>query len=727
MEGQLPDDGLKWFGEGFDGFPKRLPDDCVEYVIHVIHGGLNSNAALRTRLNEILKAANELKKKLLKDYIWQRQDFNLALHPKIDVATASAKSAPKTVSHLRGRTDFGDSIADEWLIVYLLTELSKGNPDAWIRVYDTDGEFLLIEAANALPKWLNPEICENRVWINDGRIKIIPVDKSSLPRNLTSEEALSFIKRTPSDLLVDQDIQQEAFHRLREYPSAISSSFHHALITIPRKLAYLLHRNPAYISPAIESFYLRDPVSLKPLTTKDTNTLRFAPEDFVTVRVKFTKVGFAQLRSQIFDPPPAWTGIIPRMQDEKVALGMKLTCGFEMLVTDKQYQDKRAVQEMNLLLEDLESGEEELPGDDEIELWPHVQDDDKWLNIDFKDFEKELDGKANSSGGKGGFGDQGAQENLRKMVSRFEDFLEDDEAGVDGVDDMDEDDDDDDAQSSSHVKDDQESKAEKQESEEPKVKDFAATGDKNEHEEPQTKFNAPEALEDMEFERAIHDTAAMPAWHIEKSGLLDEARRLALEDDAEMSDGVVDESEELRKVMELMEQELKGHGALNLENGTYKKVKSKGKAAADVASHGNIKPVFGPPRPPHMLSTSSDQPSKTNSKSVKFASTTSTKEEEEEEDESADEEINPSRSKNASIRPKPPAFARSGPFDNQSEDIEEGAELSSDEDDGFNDVDLGLAKNMLEAFKGQAGMSGPAGNLMKALGVQMPRDEEGED
>lgn len=33
------------------------------------------------------------------------------------------------------------------------------------RVYDTDGEFLLIEAANALPKWLNPEIADHRVCI----------------------------------------------------------------------------------------------------------------------------------------------------------------------------------------------------------------------------------------------------------------------------------------------------------------------------------------------------------------------------------------------------------------------------------------------------------------------------------------------------------------------------------------------------------------------------------
>ena len=34
----------------------------------------------------------------------------------------------------------------------------------FLRVLDTDGNFLLIEAAYFLPKWLKPETSENRVW-----------------------------------------------------------------------------------------------------------------------------------------------------------------------------------------------------------------------------------------------------------------------------------------------------------------------------------------------------------------------------------------------------------------------------------------------------------------------------------------------------------------------------------------------------------------------------------
>jgi hypothetical protein len=60
--------------------------------------------------------------------------------------------------YLHGFTNYGDSVE-----VYILKELSNRFPELWIKVVDTDGEFLLIEAANALPRWLNPEIVDNRV------------------------------------------------------------------------------------------------------------------------------------------------------------------------------------------------------------------------------------------------------------------------------------------------------------------------------------------------------------------------------------------------------------------------------------------------------------------------------------------------------------------------------------------------------------------------------------
>lgn len=644
MDDSLPqDDGLKWFGEGFDGFPKRLPDDCVEYVIYVIDEKLRNIAATRTRLNQILKTATAICKEHTKDCIWQRETFELKLRPTLLEPESKKASLPEAQPpHLRGRTSFGDAVADEWLIVYLLLELSKQCPDAWIRVYDTDGEFLLIEAANALPKWLNPDIAEHRVWINNGHLRIVPLGKEATVRNLSLQAALSFIQSSPDKLIISPFIEDEAFYRLRDYPKAIGESLHHALVTVPRRLAYLLHQQPAYVSPAVEAFYLRDPIALKPLATKDLNTLRLPPEDFVTVSVKFTKVGYAQLRSQVFDPPPAWTGILPRMDDEKVAMGMKLTCGFEMLLADPKEQDTRVVREIKVLLEDVESGDEPLPNDRTILSWSQRQDDEKWLDIDYNDFDQELAGKKGKGAGGKGFGDQGAQENLRKMVSRFEDFLKDDEAGVDGIDDE---------EDSSGASD----------------NDADETDDGGEDKEG--------SFSEAEFERAMKEMMGMPADEIEKTGLLAEARKLALEDE-EMGNASKeeesDEDQEMKKIMEMYKKELKGHGALRLDGDRIVKSGGTGKRKTKPEAHvdrQSNKVMFGPERPPGMQVTKLPEVGE------------------------ADEEVGPGEE-----------------------------ELSSD-DEEFNDVDLNLAKNMLESFKGQAGMAGPAGAMLKRFGINMPRDE----
>jgi hypothetical protein len=73
-----PADGFKWFGEGFDGFPARLPDDCVEYAIYIVDPKIREGER-RERLRKVQAAGTDLARKLLKDYVWQREKFGLAL------------------------------------------------------------------------------------------------------------------------------------------------------------------------------------------------------------------------------------------------------------------------------------------------------------------------------------------------------------------------------------------------------------------------------------------------------------------------------------------------------------------------------------------------------------------------------------------------------------------------------------------------------------------------
>lgn len=447
MTAEKTSDGFKWFGEGFDGFPKTLPEDCVEYTIHIIDSKL-SNLEKREQLRKVQAAGLKLTSELTRGFIWQREGFDLALEREAGEA------------FLQGRTNYGDSVEDEWLVVYILRELSRKFPQIWIRVVDNDGQFLLIEAAGVLPRWLNPEVADYRVWLHSGKLLIIglaELEEDSLqpksnPKVLSLGQAIASIEHHPSDLIDLPQIQAEALYRLQKYPGQIADNLHHALVSIPRKLAYILHEDPAYVSPAVEAFYLRDPIALRPLQAQDINGLVFPPRDFVRVSTKFTKVGYAQLKSQHFDPPKLWVKASPFINDPKsqaeLELGMKLTNGFEMLVADPQNQDSKAVREIKILLEDIDAEEVSLPSDATLRDGDMREDDEKWLDINFEDFEKELGGKnaSSSSDNQGGFGHQGTHDHLRKMVSRFEEFLNDEAAGAEGaeyLDDMDEDDDDD--------------------------------------------------------------------------------------------------------------------------------------------------------------------------------------------------------------------------------------------------------------------------------------------
>lgn len=69
---------FKWFGEGFEGFPKSLPDDCVEYCIFHVDNA-TEGIELRDQLRKVQVAATKLTKALTKDFIWQKEGFTLEL------------------------------------------------------------------------------------------------------------------------------------------------------------------------------------------------------------------------------------------------------------------------------------------------------------------------------------------------------------------------------------------------------------------------------------------------------------------------------------------------------------------------------------------------------------------------------------------------------------------------------------------------------------------------
>ncbi|KAK3301494.1 SGT1 protein-domain-containing protein [Chaetomium fimeti] len=613
--------------EDFDGFRMRVSEDYAEYMLFVI--GDKTDSSLPS-LEVVRKAADRKLDELAKDYIWQREPF------KLEAKTQKGLGLP----YLHGITHYGDNVEDEWLIVYLLRELSKAFSQLWIRVSDSDGEFLLIEAAKVTPKWLSPENDANRVWIHDGKLLIIPLTDSTTTatsKPLSLPEAIKTIKTSPPPTLIHSPlVEAESFYRLEKYPAQITTALHHSLVTIPRKLAHILHARPKAVAPATEAFYLRDPRALKPLlsppslspSTKQqeggsSSLLTFPPTDLVTVSVRFTKVLYAQLRSQHFAPPPAW-GPAMRAAEAKASaasaadaeaapeaakalarleMGVKLTTGFELLARTAGQSASRVVREVALLLEDLveDGGDSALPTDGEIARWEGAgrEDDDGWMDIDFGDFERELEGKKTNTG-ESGFGDAAAQADLRKIVSRFEAFLNDESAGIEGAEteEMDRDDDSDEEEGS------------------------------DDDEDREVSFD------EEQFGRMMREMMGLPA---EDDGR-EKGKAKAVEEELDEEDEEEEsEDEEVRKLTEQMESELKKFGALELD--------PKPKTTATIKEKGEG----------------------------------SSKKKEEAEAESSDEAI---------------------------------------------DIDYNLAKNLLESFKSQAGMAGPAGNILGMMGMTLPRDED---
>ncbi|TFB06812.1 Protein ecdysoneless-like protein [Trichoderma ghanense] len=595
-----------------------LSENTLEYMLFVIDSQQADPRKARTRLEAIRKAAVELAQSLTKDYIWQREGFEISL------------KSEHGLLFLHGTTDYGDAIEDEWLIVYLLWELSKAHPDLWVRVSDSDGEFLLVEAANVLPSWLSPEIDRYRVWIHLGKTFLIPLNPQSRdePEHLSLQQAVTFIRSRPDALIHLPAIDAEAFHRLRKYPEQIANSIHHSLVTIPRKVAYILHALPRIVAPAVEHFYLRDANSLKPILSSSA-PLRFPPDDLVTVSVRFSKTLYAQLKSQRFEPPPRWqallrkntsSDLVPKEDQEKLErleMGMKLTCGFEMLAADAENSKSRVVREMAILLEDLEEdGSSALPSDEDIKRWENVdrEDDDSWLDINYEDFERELEGKqaasSSSSKAKSGFGEAQTQENLRKIVSRFEAFLNDESAGLEGaeLDRMDIDDDDED--------------------------------DADDDDEDQD--------EEVSFDQEAFSKMMNQMMGIAATGPAEGEKALQVDAAEESMDTDAEEDRAIQELASRMEAELKEHGTLQLD-------------------------------PP------------TTNRAIK--------------------------SKESLDKGKQPAHKDSG----------QQAQSTDDDDEEEIDIDFNLAKNLLESFKSQGGMAGPAGNLMGLMGFQLPRDEDEEE
>ncbi|KAI8147285.1 SGT1 protein-domain-containing protein [Fennellomyces sp. T-0311] len=282
---------------------------------------LSDHAAMLDRVQESLAMIRSLVQPYTSNYLWQKDQFYLAI--------VHDESKDPSYPYVHGITRFSDCIHDEWFIVSLLRLITEKIPDSIATLFDNDGDVLLIEAAMAIPAWLDPSNSENRVALYKGAVHIIPMPRTpadllQVPIKLTRERAIEIIRDPKIDTLADPAIQKAI-----EARNVDRDERHHATCTLPARAAYVLLEQPQLLPLAVEAFYLRDPVGLKACSMMR----QFPPHESVTTTVAFTKTTYAQTVSQKFYPPKPFH--LPPVRDKRsfarAELGMKVACGLEML------------------------------------------------------------------------------------------------------------------------------------------------------------------------------------------------------------------------------------------------------------------------------------------------------------------------------------------------------------------------------------------------------------
>ncbi|XP_010249441.1 PREDICTED: protein ecdysoneless homolog [Nelumbo nucifera] len=324
----------------------RTPEDSVFYAIFPDFSIHSSKTLKPTATSNAYDCLNQLSSSFpslhvqvldavspyLSDYIWQHEAFNLSLSsiPKPNCLCSSQ------IPHLHGKVRYGDNLEDEWFVVFLLFEITRRFPSVSVRVWDTDGEFLLIEAAYSLPRWIKPENSSNRVFIRQGELHIVP--KERFPSNPSLYDSLRFLATAGVESRASDSVQSVLRKRISGYPERARANMHQVRVRVPVSVAQVLKHEPCLISLAVEGFYDRDIDTMKYAARMEKFLSGGSGEELVQISVRMSRAMYGQLVQQTFQAPK-WYPMPPRTDASaymEAELGMKIACGFEMM-----YQQRR--------------------------------------------------------------------------------------------------------------------------------------------------------------------------------------------------------------------------------------------------------------------------------------------------------------------------------------------------------------------------------------------------
>lgn len=144
---------------------------------------------------------------------------------------------------------------EEKVLLGLLMMLSKRlDPQIFIRVRDTDGDFIMNEIGESLPKEYEFPVACNRLWLNCGKLKLIPLEESC-GDGLRPLEALQFLEDSAFKLLDVETVSKSAVDKLTgNFPNDVLSR----LVRLPLVVENAKHRQILEENPRLISFLLKN-------------------------------------------------------------------------------------------------------------------------------------------------------------------------------------------------------------------------------------------------------------------------------------------------------------------------------------------------------------------------------------------------------------------------------------------------------------------------------------
>lgn len=259
-------------------------------------------------------------------YIWQRDAFQFNVRKDC----------------LCGKVRFDENMDDEWFVVWLLTRISEQVPGLVVHVWDNDGEFLLIEAAYSLPRWLEPDVAQNRVWIMGGKVHCIPkaVHPSGtgwqrIEEPVTLEQAMdALLNHSEKTAECGRGIDEVVQRKIDVYPEYAMETMHSSPAVLPRSIASLIISDPQCISRAVRAFHTSGPKERRAASRFNNYPL---DNGVIPIVVRMNRCQYSQLMLTEYQPPDdsPWNRTVQTKDDDVYRhacdLGFKIALGFDMM------------------------------------------------------------------------------------------------------------------------------------------------------------------------------------------------------------------------------------------------------------------------------------------------------------------------------------------------------------------------------------------------------------